>query len=574
MSATRNDEGGDAVDVDRTVRETADGRVAVTVRAVCGDDPAVVEFSDDLPSAGLLADAGVTGGRIEGAFGLDSHETASVSYVLDGVSVPETERAGEVTATVVERATGPTPAGAVLFWTDEESGERTALEVGTTADAARVVGTATGDSSGARDGPGVAVVATRADAEAAYATVLRATDRGFDVFVAVAQDADDEVARFAHRLGATVVETPTPWTRVRAERALSAAVRNAGLSGVVFVPPGCPPLDYDRSLAALEVEGFETTGVPATWPTGGAKPHVLVAVPAYDAAETVGDVVEMARAVADVVLVVDDGSSDDTAAVARAAGAVVVSHDRNRGYGAALKTAFREAADRGAEHLVTLDADGQHDPADVPKLVERQRTTGAGVVVGSRYAVGSETALPLVRSVGLAVVNVLTNLSMGRVRPRSWVRDTQSGYRAYSRAAVTSLTTALDVGDGMWASTDILYHVDREGFGVEEVGTTIRYDVPRSSSEGALGHGVGLIRNIVGALQHAHPLVSLGAPGLVFATLAAVLATSSVRAALSSQPTLVLAFASVLFGVVSVGLVVLAVVIHAVNTHPALRPRH
>jgi len=151
------------------------------------------------------------------------------------------------------------------------------------------------------------------------------------------------------------------------------------------------------------------------------------------------------------VLVIDDGSSDDTVLLAKEAGATVIEHEENGGYGAALRTAFREANRRRADHLVILDGDGQHDPSDIPGAVDVQGD-GADIVIGSRFAEGSETELPLYRRFGLAVVNALTNLSMGvLVRSKSRVGDTQSGFRTYNREAIESLSEDPSIGSGMSA---------------------------------------------------------------------------------------------------------------------------
>jgi hypothetical protein len=295
--------------------------------------------------------------------------------------------------------------------------------------------------------------------------------------------------------------------------------------------------------------------------------YVVVGIPAYNAESTIGSVVEKASSFADHVLVVDDGSSDETAARAREAGAAVITHKRNRGYGGALKTVFREVHNHGLDLLVTLDADEQHDPATIPKLVEAQHHSGADVIIGSRFAAGSTTELPFVRSLGLSTVNLLTNWSMGRFPPRDWIRDTQSGLRAYTRDVVESLATTDDVGDGMWASTDILYHSSREGFLFVEVGTTIHYDVEHGSTEGAFSHGLSLVKNISRFAQRNHPIVLLGMPG----TICVVLGLWSIAlpgSPLVSLLSIVLAISATVVALFGLSFVFLGVLLHAFNIHP------
>jgi len=216
---------------------------------------------------------------------------------------------------------------------------------------------------------------------------------------------------------------------------------------------------------------------------------ILVGVPAYNEEATIGRVVADTVEYADDVLVVDDGSTDRTAAVARAAGATVVEHAENRGYGAALKTTFEEANRRDVDHLVLLDGDGQHDATDILELVEEQRETDADIVIGSRFAEEAETEMRFYRRIGVELVNLATNLSLGLVRPRFWVRDTQSGFRAYNETAIASLA----VDD----STDILYHARRQGYDIAEVGTTINYDVENANSHNPVVHGLELVGNIL-----------------------------------------------------------------------------
>lgn len=222
--------------------------------------------------------------------------------------------------------------------------------------------------------------------------------------------------------------------------------------------------------------------------------RVLVGIPAYNEAAAIAGVVERASAYADTVLVVDDGSSDDTARVASEAGASVVRHPENRGYGGALKTIFREAARRDPKHLAIVDADGQHDPRDVASLIGARADTQADLVIGSRYA-GVESSIPTYRRAGLWVVNTATNLALGTARGAR-IRDTQSGLRAYGPRAYHSLARDRSIGDGMGASTDILHHVVRRGYRVVEVGVAIRYDLGDTSTENPVVHGVELVTNI------------------------------------------------------------------------------
>lgn len=574
MSVTPSTAELDGVVIEK--RQDAERGVVVTITNE-RSDAAVVRFEDDLPRESGLETAELTatdghlvleGGTVEGTALVGPGETVTITYRLpeDTESLP-TPRLLDVVPLRVETLSDP-----ALTWRAPD-GDRIPLATGEgtglmsvrsrtdPTDAGLAVPTRT-------DLPAIGVIVEAGDADAVYRTVLRAVDRGHRALVVTANPSDTEATRLAERLGATAVDPGGATTRAELERALSRAARAAGHPGIVIQPPSAPPIDYDRTLAAFAVDGFEMHAVPSR---PGGDGEVVVAIPAYNAGDTIGDVVREARGFADTVLVVDDGSRDDTAEQARLAGASVVVHRRNRGYGGALKTAFQEAHRRGASVVVTLDADGQHAPGDVPKLVGALDATDAGMVVGSRYVEGSDTRLPLTRAVGLGVVNTLTNLSMGKLDPRGWTRDTQSGFRAYTADAVASLASATDIGDGMWASTDIMYHLSREGYAFGEVGTTIRYDVANSSTEGALGHGVGLVRNIVGFVQHTHPMVLLGIPGAAAVLASTGLGIWALQLAATGEPSLGVSVATVLAMVLGFVLLVLAAILHVLNTHPLFR---
>lgn len=165
---------------------------------------------------------------------------------------------------------------------------------------------------------------------------------------------------------------------------------------------------------------------------------MAVVVPAYDAARTIGDVIARVRAASPgaTVLVVDDGSRDDTASLALAAGAAVASHETNQGKGRALATGLEAAtALEGMRYVVTLDADGQHPPAAIPSLLAPLLAAEADLVIGARRR--DPGVMPAPRRLSNWLSSALVSRAL-RIR----VPDSQSGFRAMTRAVAAAVRPA------------------------------------------------------------------------------------------------------------------------------------
>ncbi len=181
------------------------------------------------------------------------------------------------------------------------------------------------------------------------------------------------------------------------------------------------------------------------------KSGIIVGMPAYNEEKYVGSVVLQARQFADEVVVVDDGSSDRTAQVAGLAGATVVQHKENSGYGATVQTVLAEAKKRNPKVLVLLDADGQHNPEEITSLVNAI-SAGFDVAIGSRKTKSAD--IPAYRRFGQNVISFFT-----RVLSRSMLSDTESGFRAFSSKAIN--VRAERAGDGHIGRDDIGSHGQR-----------------------------------------------------------------------------------------------------------------
>lgn len=265
------------------------------------------------------------------------------------------------------------------------------------------------------------------------------------------------------------------------------------------VHPGYAPLrgrvltDDPASLATL---------------TGCAEGQTIAAMPAYNEEQYIAKTIVGAYRYVDLVLVIDDGSSDATVEIAQALGALVIRHRTNLGYGGALRTIFSVSRTMGAGALVILDSDGQHSPDDLPALLNGLEE-GSDVVIGSRFLDGSKGDIPAYRKVGMKVLDTATQFAGGDLK----VSDSQSGFRAYGRRAIEAVHVT---GEGMSAGSEILIQAADAGLAISEVPITVRYDIEGTSSENPVSHGVGVLMNIVRLISLRRPLVFFGIPGALF----------------------------------------------------------
>lgn len=245
--------------------------------------------------------------------------------------------------------------------------------------------------------------------------------------------------------------------------------------------------------------------------------RIVAVIPAFNEEVAIGSVVLLTGEHVDEVIVVDDGSADRTAQVAEMAGARVIRHHRNLGKGAALKTGF-EAAD--ADVIVTLDADAQHNPAEIPKLVEPILRGEADVVNGSRYLHGRDENTPRYRRVGQKILDRATNISTGLD-----ITDTQSGFRAFSSASIPHFRFR---DPGFVVESEMLADAAEAGLRIVEVEVGVRYDVD-GSTRNPISHGVSVLLKIIGDLELKRPLYYFTLPGLIIGVTGAILSLMFIR---------------------------------------------
>ncbi len=203
----------------------------------------------------------------------------------------------------------------------------------------------------------------------------------------------------------------------------------------------------------------------------------------------------------DLVIVCDDGSSDMTAAIAEKLGARVIRHESNMGKGEAFRSLFSACRDLGADIMVTIDGDDQHDPADIPKLVEPLANGRADVVIGARFH-DNNKGIPTYRRVGNKLLNAVTV---------SGVSDTQSGFRAYDRKAIDALRPS---ESGMGVDSEILMDASRQGLRLLEVPVTVRYGIGKTSTHNPIYHTVDVFTSAIKLTSIRHPMTFFGIPGL------------------------------------------------------------
>lgn len=231
--------------------------------------------------------------------------------------------------------------------------------------------------------------------------------------------------------------------------------------------------------------------------------RTLAVIPAYDEGRCIGSVVLRVKAYVDQVLVVDDGSTDDTARIAEAAGAIVVRHQHNCGKGGALNTGLARARQLGAGAVVLIDGDGQHRAEEIPKVLGPILRGEADVVVGSRYLQAHEQ-VPRHRVLGHKALNWLTNAASG-----VQLSDTQNGFRALS-------SRALDVfrfsSQGFSVESEMQFLIREHRLRcVEAPVTTLYPDKPKRS---VVTQGTQVLGGLVRHASYRRPVEFLLLPGL------------------------------------------------------------
>ncbi|MBV7330771.1 glycosyltransferase family 2 protein [Chloroflexi bacterium TSY] len=228
-----------------------------------------------------------------------------------------------------------------------------------------------------------------------------------------------------------------------------------------------------------------------------AKSVALIA--AYNEARFIGSVVITASRYTERVIVVNDGSTDDTEQIARTAGAIVINMPQNSGKGAALQVGLKAALELDANVIILLDGDGQHAPEETPRLARPILDGKADLVVGSRF-MEIESDIPHWRRVGQHVLTWFTNVASGV--PLS---DSQSGFRALSARAASQLSFS---GQGFSIESEMQFAIGEHGLRVQEVPISCIYEEPPKRNP--IKHGMQVVDGILKMVLQMRPLFFFG----------------------------------------------------------------
>jgi glycosyltransferase involved in cell wall biosynthesis len=238
------------------------------------------------------------------------------------------------------------------------------------------------------------------------------------------------------------------------------------------------------------------------------KVKIIAGMPAFNEDKYVGSLVLKVRQYVDEVFVVDDGSSDDTAKIAKLAGADVVKHETNKGYGAAIQTIIAEAKKRDPDILVILDTDAQHDPKEIPNIIKPILENAADCVIGTRQK--QQKKIPFYRRIGQKVI-----LSSVKILADEKLTDSECGFRAFSRLAYNTLELR---ETGMSISAETVAEAARHNLKIAQVPVSVTYHED-SSTLNPVKHGFNVMRSIINMISEQRPLYFFGLGGIALMTI-------------------------------------------------------
>ena len=272
--------------------------------------------------------------------------------------------------------------------------------------------------------------------------------------------------------------------------------------------------------------------------------HITAIVPAYNEEITIGSVVIGTGEFVDHVIVVDDGSTDNTAYIAEKAGAEVIKHSKNRGKGAALKTGFQVMHE--TDIFLTIDGDGQHNPQEIPLLIKPIVDGEADLVNGSRYLNKKHHGTPIYRRLGQKVLDKTTKINTGLK-----ITDSQSGFRAFAAYTVPAFRFSKT---GFSIESEMLMDAAANSFKITEVHVGITYNSTKNGknhTKNPFKHGFGVFIKLLKDMEFQRPLYYFTVPGLILISIGLILGLYYFGQYLDGQMTSLLP--TVLAGLIGLG---------------------
>jgi glycosyltransferase involved in cell wall biosynthesis len=237
------------------------------------------------------------------------------------------------------------------------------------------------------------------------------------------------------------------------------------------------------------------------------KMSTLAIIPCYNEETTIGSIVLKLKNYVDEVLVIDDGCTDETKEIAKEGGAIVISHNKNKGKSQGIKTGFKYAIKNNFNYVITIDGDGQHNPKEIPEILKLIKNNGYDISIGLRS--GNDTDMPLWRKIGKRVLDYATSFGNG-----GYLTDSQCGFRAFNKKAIIELLPRIN-GNAFSVESEELIKAHELNLKVAHTNVTCKYKNLKTSKKDPTSHGFSVLSYIIWLVAERRPLLFIGVPGFI-----------------------------------------------------------
>jgi hypothetical protein len=319
---------------------------------------------------------------------------------------------------------------------------------------------------------GVGIVITEDTKGDVVRSIRQAGKRGHPVLVICLGTEDIGLSTISSNLSEGVILLPSVRTVEEARESLIEHGKSRSMAGLILQEPTAPQIDYEQSCRELEGSSeFATSSEATDSETKDNQKSVAAIIPAYNESRSIEDVILSTSPYVDSVIVVNDSSTDRTEEIAGEHADRVVTHPKNMGVGGAVHTGYLAAAQSECDIVIQIDADGQHDPSHIPRMVELIDEGGADMVIGSRWLNESHQEYSLLRRSGIRFFTHEVNAIAG-----TNVSDVTSGFRAYRASKLEKLGRP---ANSHWAVEQTL-EAARKGWQIEETSVPMPPEVEGS----------------------------------------------------------------------------------------------